>query len=511
MTNKAKRTIGQKLYDFFIRFTPSYMIGKMNSLGVKYSAKEMVFQIVGLVGGTVAVGFLSKLNAYYIVILAIIAFLCSPSLIIAWFNQAYNFQRFYILIDYLTNIVPIFMRRTKILYALTEVEDLVYGYMRVAVRKAINYLNNSGDDPELYENALAIIEKEFPNSRVRAVHKMMIAIERNVSRDYETTCTYLMKDIDNYIKRIFRFQKDLKNRRNQLVILCALTLLMNSVFAIMFASNDYFAGFETNIAFQVSNTVFIASVLITIALMLSKIHGKWLIEDISSKNQEIAERYYRIYRAGPKKVKPITYIMAAIYAVAGIFFFVKGHNIPAALVLMFVAGFTLMQPRMKVPNAKKQVKKYIETEFPTWLREVALNLRRKNVFNAINDTRENCDEIFGEHLDSFLLELEADPISIKPYNNFLAEYEDNDIKSTMKVLYSVSIIGAEQMPRQIDALIDRNQEMLQVSEEMKNKNNLGNVEMLGYVPMVLFSANMVVSMIILVVNMMAKINEMMVI
>ena len=81
----------------------------------------------------------------------------------------------------------------------------------------------------------------------------------------------------------------------------------------------------------------------------------------------------------------------------------------------------------------------------------------------------------------------------------------------MKVLYSVSIIGAEQMPRQIDALIDRNQEMLQVSEEMKNKNNLGNVEMLGYVPMVLFSANMVVSMIILVVNMMAKINEMMVI
>ena len=70
---------------------------------------------------------------------------------------------------------------------------------------------------------------------------------------------------------------------------------------------------------------------------------------------------------------------------------------------------------------------------------------------------------------------------------------------------------AEQMPRQIDALIDRNQEMLQVSEEMKNKNNLGNVEMLGYVPMVLFSANMVVSMIILVVNMMAKINEMMVI
>lgn len=511
MNKETSKGFSRKLQDFFIRFKPSYMINKMHSLGVKYSAKEMVLQIVGLVGGTVAISFLSKLNAYYIVILAIIAFLCSPSLIIAWFNQAYNFQRFSILIDYLTNIVPIFMRRTKILYALKEVEDLVYGDMRKAVRKAINYLNNSGDDPELYENALDIIEKEFPNFRVKAVHKMMIAIERNVSRDYETTCTYLMKDIDNYIKRIFRFQKDLKNRRNQLVILCALTLLMNSVFAIMFAPNDYFAGFETNTAFQISNTIFIASVLITIALMLSKIHGKWLIEDISNKNQKIAERYYSIYKAGPKKVKPVTYVMALAYAIAGIFFFVKGKNIPASIILMFVAGFTLMQPKMKVPNAKKQVKKYIETEFPTWLREVALNLRRKNVFNAINDTKNSCDQIFKEHLDGFIKELMSDPITIKPYNNFLAEYEDNDIKSTMKVLYSVSIIGAEQMPRQIDALIDRNQEMLQVSEEMKNKNNLGNVEMLGYVPMVLFSANMVVSMIILVVNMMAKINEMMVI
>ena len=79
----------------------------------------------------------------------------------------------------------------------------------------------------------------------------------------------------------------------------------------------------------------------------------------------------------------------------------------------------------------------------------------------------------------------------------------------MKVLYSVSIIGVEQMPKQIDSLIDRNQEMLQIAEEEKNKSNLSSIEMLGYVPMVLFSANMVISMVVLVMTMMNQLNAMM--
>ena len=80
----------------------------------------------------------------------------------------------------------------------------------------------------------------------------------------------------------------------------------------------------------------------------------------------------------------------------------------------------------------------------------------------------------------------------------------------MKVLYSISVIGVEQISRQIDSLIDRNQEMLQMAEEERNKSNLSSIEMLGYVPMVLFSANMVVSMVILVFTMMGQINQMMV-
>ena len=504
-----KRTFKDVMHDFFIKFQPSYMIKKINSFGVKYSARDMYLQIFGLVGGTVAIGFLSKLNIKFIILLATIAILCSPSIIIAWFNQAYNLSRFSVLTDYLTNIIPIFMRKTKINYALKEVRDLVYGDMRSAVDKAIAYLEDPGDDVDLYATALKFIEDEFPNSRVQAVHRMMITIEKNISKDYETTCTYLMKDVDNYIKRIFKFQKDLKDRRNQLIILCGLTLGMNSMFAIMFASNEYFAGFENNLAFQISNTIFIASVLLTIALMLSKLHGKWLINDIGNDNIEEVKRYYQIYRAGPQKTKPVVYMMTVIYLVFGIVFFTK-NQVMVGLVLMFVGAFVgFIQPKMKVPNAKAAVKKYIGIEFPTWLREVALNLRRKNVYIALKDSRVNCSEVFLDHLDMFLEDLEQDPITIKPYNRFLAEYEDNDIKSTMKVLYSVSIIGIEQMPRQIDALIDRNQEMLQVAEEKKNKDSLGNIEMLGYVPMVLFSINMVVSMLILVVNMMGQINSMM--
>ena len=51
--------------------------------------------------------------------------------------------------------------------------------------------------------------------------------------------------------------------------------------------------------------------------------------------------------------------------------------------------------------------------------------------------------------------------------------------------------------------------MLQIAEEEKNKSNLSSIEMLGYVPMVLFSANMVISMVVLVITMMNQLNAMM--
>ena len=494
---------------FFERFKPSYMINRLRTLGFSYSAKDMFIQVFGLVFGIGAIGFISKLETKYIVILCCLAFLCAPTIIISWFNQSYNLHKFVILQDYLTNIIPIFMRNTKIYTALNEVEDLTQGEMRQAIHKAIAYLDDPGNDDDMYPTALAFIEEKFPNSRVFAVHKMMISIEKVVSKDYESTCTYLMKDVDNYIKRIQAFQQGIKSRKRQLILLCAITLVMNSAFAIMFSSNEYFSGFEKNVAFQISNTVFIASVLIVIALMLAKLHGRWLIEDMDTGSQEELERYYQIYRAGVQPIKPAVYILMGIFIVTGIYFFTKGGNVLIGLALMISAGMTFLQQKTRVPNAKKQVAKYIHVEFPTWLREVALNLRKKNVYNALNDSRDNCGPIFQEHLDWFLEELNNDPISIRPYNNFLAEYNQNDIKSTMKVLYSISVVGVEQISRQIDSLIDRNQEMLQLSEEEKNKSNLSSIEMLGYVPMVLFSANMVISMIILVVTMMAQINSMM--
>ena len=505
----AKGKAGKKIVAFFEQFKPSYMINRLRGLGFNYSAKEMFAQIFGLVFGIGAIGFISKLETKYIVTLCCLAFLCSPTIIISWFNQSYNLHKFTILQDYLTNIVPIFMRNTKIYSALLEVEDLTQGEMRQAIHEAIAYLDDPGDDDDMYPTALKIIEDKFPNSRVVAVHKMMISIEKVVSKDYESTCTYLMKDVDNYIKRIQSFQLGIKSRKRQLILLCAITLIMNSAFAIMFSSNEYFSGFEKNIAFQLSNTVFIASVLLVVALMLAKLHGRWLIEDMDVGSMEEIERYYSIYRAGVQPIKTSVFVLMGVCIVTGVYFFTAGNSVLIGIALMISAALTFYQQKQRVPNAKKQVAKYIHIEFPTWLREVALNLRKKNVYNALNDSRDNCGEIFGEHVDVFLKELDNDPITIKPYNNFLAEYDQNDIKSTMKVLYSISVSGVEQISRQIDSLIDRNQEMLQMAEEERNKSNLSSIEMLGYVPMVLFSANMVVSMVILVFTMMGQINQMM--
>ena len=99
-----------------------------------------------------------------------------------------------------------------------------------------------------------------------------------------------------------------------------------------------------------------------------------------------------------------------------------------------------------------------------------------------------------KELRNFLNETKKDPTSIKPYNEFLEEFDLEDAKSTMKVLYSIQNIGKSDVKERISNLIIRNQEMLDKAETIRNNDSIGSIEALGYVPTLLFSVQMLVSM-----------------
>ena len=101
---------------------------------------------------------------------------------------------------------------------------------------------------------------------------------------------------------------------------------------------------------------------------------------------------------------------------------------------------------------EKELSKY----FPDWIREVAINLQNDTVQSAIENSYENSPFILQRPIRKLLLDFEKYPVGIEPYDNLLKEFDLDEIKSSMKMFYSINELGKEQSDQQINSILDRN-------------------------------------------------------
>lgn len=479
---------------------------RINKYGYKYSTKDFIIEAVIILAVIYIIALLSRLNTTCILILIILTLILIPFLISAWFYQSYSVKRFEMLSDYLSNIIPIFTQKTKIRFTLGELFTLTSGDMKKAVGKAIKYLDNTNDDPEIFKNALKIIEDEFPNSRVKSVHKIMLSVEAQNSVSFIDVCTNMYEDIEKWLKRVYSFQKELKNRRIKLLILCITTLLMNCVFVYLYVSNEYFVGFTYSWIYQVSSLVFIASILVTMTIVLTKLNGEWLISDMDINKDEKIKNDYLYFKNGKKKINVVDIIIFILSLLAAVYLLLFIDQKLALLPIMLGVMVLIKKP-MKYKRIYKRLTRALTIEFPIWLREISLTLNNLTVLNAIEYSQNMASFPLRSEIRKFLDDSKKDPTSIKPYNEFLIDFDLEDARSSLKVLYAISSVGKEDIKNRVSSLIDRNQEMLDKAERLKNEDSIGAVEALGYLPIAFFSIEMLVSMFSMFSYMMATIGS----
>lgn len=465
----------------------------INKYGFNYRTRDFVFLTVGIILLMFLLSYISRLKAQYILIQLFITMLLLPFLIIAFFNQAYIIKKFTMVSDYLENIIPIFTQKTKIRYTLGELLEINTGEMKTSIKKAIDYLDKTMNDSNASKNALKIIEHDFPNSRIKSVHKLLLSIEAANSVDYEEVCANMYKDIEGWIKRVYTFEKDLKNRRTKLIILCLSTLFLNCIFVYLYVSNEYFVGFVKENVYQISTLLFISSVLIIVTLIMTRLHGEWLVNDLNYLNDEKIKREYQIYKQGKQRISIVDIVIFIICV--GCSFLLYFYDLYSFAIVSIIFGlYILIRKRIKYRQAFKTLSKALTIEFPVWLREISLTLNSFTVLNAIEYSQNNASYALRSEIRSFLNEAKKDPTSIKPYMDFLKDFDLEDARSSMKVLYSLQNIGKEDMKDRVSNLIERNQVMLEKSESLRNNDSIGGIEALGYVPTVLFSFHMMICM-----------------
>ena len=125
-SNKKKRII-----------TFNLLQKEVEEYGYVYSFKTFLWQLLLVLAFVILVSFITKLEIPYIIILCMIAIFCFPFIVVSQFRMIHNMDRFLQVESYVNNILPIFKQTPKILYALKEVNELLYGEIKDCVTNAI--------------------------------------------------------------------------------------------------------------------------------------------------------------------------------------------------------------------------------------------------------------------------------------------------------------------------------------------------------------------------------------
>lgn len=204
--------IVQKTADLYEKISPySYkkITEKVKALGLEYSTKEYVSQMIMFGGGAAVISYLYFYSILISVLYAIIAILVVPYLAFLRYKRIYSEYLFEQIQVYTTNTIMEFSTTQSFVKALEGVyssgilEDPVLSDVKHMID--LSYENGSIDDSIAYMNS------KYDFHMVRNMHQLFLQITKEGSLDSVETLDSMLIDIDNLVEAVYRDRIDRKS------------------------------------------------------------------------------------------------------------------------------------------------------------------------------------------------------------------------------------------------------------------------------------------------------------
>lgn len=505
MDNFIKRSL-KKLKNIFRYFDFRNIRTEIQGYGYEYSLGRFLQTMFVTSAIMLLMGMIYKLDIGYIsVILAVMA-VTMPFIIIAQYRILYQNERFEQLRNYLEYMLLNFRANPKIDTALREAEKLVSGEIKDCIAEA-RYRLETYTGTDFYEYALAAVEEEFPNSRLQSLHKLMIHIEKQSSGSFYAMLDNLSYDISSWIERTYVYQKELKVLKSRIRIALIFCMTVMAVFSNVYDANELIAVFTNSVGYQAITTAFVITMFMIYALCEIHLHGRWLTDDVDwMEPHDVYRKVDYVENYNPKQGRRKIWIVCVLVTIVNglVLCFTKNYYIFLAVFIVMITIF--FHRKVQYRARKKSLTELIQKEFPNWLRQVSLVLNEKVVYIAIKESLEDSHPVLQPYLYKFMDEVEKDPVSVAPYLNFLSEFKLDEVRDSMKTLYSIQKVRGDDS-RQISDLMTRNQAMLEKSERMNNEDSLALIAFLSYMPSFLFSVKIILDMVMMLITVIGVLGE----
>ncbi len=430
--------------------------------GYVFSLPKMIITYLLMVAITILVGLFFQLNTGFIIALCVSVILMLPLYIRNYNYNRYEQQRFSDVNVYMEQFMYSFMKTGKVLSTLNDVRELFpSGKMRDAIDKAIKHIKETYAENDVEANALNLVEKEYQYEGLKTMHGFALSVESNGGA-YIACMQLILEARRMWADRVYEQMKVRKHQRALVLMSIITSLLLCSVLYYMSDKMDISVGSQT------------LSQLITFAVLFldmwiyyladKKLSVDFLVED--TKDEEIMVAKYK--RFVKYKEKPSSHYIS-----------------------------------LKI--TRKQLTRAFEKEFPRWLLQVSLLLQSENVQVAIFKSLKDAPLLMKEELGKLIIDLKSNPTSMKPYNDFLSDFNMPEVRSAMKMLFSLSEGRGANASDQIEDIIRRNQQMMNKAEKLRMEDTASGMYVLFLAPQLTGGCKLIVDMVLLLVCYMGKV------
>lgn len=439
---------------------------------------------------------LLKLNFWITLALVVYALVMIPKHCKWHQYSANNQKRFYEVSLYLDTILYAFVKEEKVELAVRDVsQTLPVGRMKELVSQMLDYMTLTFDETEVLEEALALVDKEYPCKRIRDVHKFMTHVEY-YGGEIEKPVNLLLADKTRWEKRI---KEAIAGRRKQFmdVVLSVIASL------IICGAIIYLPVMNMDISDEWILQIFTMIVIVADDLVILRAQ-KYLAADWISMQLSEEEAYYvakmeSFRNYDMDKEKRLSYFLGfGGMGITAIAFFMGNEWL--VVLLLAITLFLMNQHRIGGRLMEKTLTREIKYAFPNWLLDLVLLLQSENVQVALQKSREYVPSVLRKELEVLTERLEMQPESSEPYHQFLKEFSIPEIHSAMGILYSLSIGNSGNADKQISELVEKNLELLDVTESELLKSSASGMYVLFLVPVLTASFKLVVDMVLLMIE-----------
>ena len=481
---------------------------EISGWGFQYSLKNYALQSGVILLAMALIGRLYMLSRVRLVILAGAAMAAFPVIVRSQFKYLACSRDFREAVQYMEQMLLFFKQSPIILSAMKGTMVPAEGNLKERLRDAIFIIEHDVSGEDVYQKAFSVLERAYPCARIKTLHRFMIQVERGNSGHYQQSADSLYFDIQSWVGRVYRYQRELKNIKTKLSLIMIMSVGIAAFFSrlLLKAEHSLPKQYEIQLihstVYQNSTLIYLLLFIGLYVLLASKITGEWLIDDLHQINQDTALRNmdYVEHFNRKKEMKKAAVVslcglgIAVISAAAHIKAGIAAGAVLAAVILYW--------PNILPKKRKKSVETALIRDFPVWMREVSVHLYDMVPVRAVEMTMETASPVMQRFLREFLQRMEQDPSSLEPYLHIFQQYHAEELTASFKTLFTIRSLPAEDAQRQITELVRRNQKQLEQSERIRNADYLSGITLISILPMLMMSFYLIVNLLLILAGFM---------